>query len=192
MGYHAAGFGVVGVDNRRQVHYPFPFILADMVHVAADVWKLTEFDLIHVSPPCQRGTPGARAAGTALDHPDLLEPMRNLLTGCGVPWVIENVPAAPLRVDLILCGAMFGLPLIRHRHFEIDGFKVDQPAHRPHDPAYVTVTGHGGGGRGGPMAGLAKGKAVWQRAMGIDWLPLRKMAQAIPPAYTEFIGAQFR
>jgi hypothetical protein len=109
--------------------------------------------------------------------------------------VMENVQGSDLRKDLILCGEMFGLGVIRHRYFEVDGFTAEQPAHLPHrgrvrgwrhgvyyDGPYVAVYGEGGG----------KGSvAEWQEAMGIDWTEDRKsIAEAIPPAYTEHIGRQ--
>ena len=112
------------------------------------------------------------------------------------PSIIENVAGAPIRKDLTLCGEMFGLAVIRHRYFELSGFSMEQPAHIRHrgrvrgyrhgqwyDGPYVAVYGEGGG----------KGTvAEWQQAMGIDWTDNRKsIAEAIPPAYTEYIGQAF-
>lgn len=163
-GLRRAGFAVTGVDIAPQRHYPFPFVRADVLSL--DPTWLEGFDLVWASPPCQRFTRYAHQARTAQDHPDLIDPTRALLAAAEVPSVIENVPESPLRVDLTLCGAMFDLRLVRHRVFELSGFKVDQPAHVPHRPDYVMVTGETGGSSrrdGGAHFGLV---ADWREAMG--------------------------
>ena len=99
MGYHRAGFEVVGIDIAPQPNYPFEFVQADAME-----FPLDGFDAIHASPPCQAYT--ALATGK---HPRLIEPMRERLASSGVPWVIENVVGAPLRQPVLLCGSMFGL-----------------------------------------------------------------------------------
>jgi DNA (cytosine-5)-methyltransferase 1 len=179
---------VVGVDFRPQRHYPCIFIRADVLKLPLDL--LSGFQFIWASPPCQRFTPGARMHGTAQGHPDLISPTRALIEASGRPAVIENVPAAPIRADLSLCGAMFGLRVVRHRAFECHRFTVAQPPHQPHAHDYVTVTGHSGGTsrRDGPR-GFGR-KSDWVEAMGIDWMTRDEMAQAIPPAYSRYIGAQ--
>ena len=125
MGLHRAGFNVVGVDIDPQPRYPFEFYQADAV-----TFPLDGFDFIWASPPCQRFC----ALATREDlsgYPDLVDPIRQRLTAAGVPWCIENVVGAPIRKDLILCGAMFGLRSYRHRHFELN-FGVPQPDHPKH------------------------------------------------------------
>ena len=126
MGYRRAGFEVVGVDIEPQPRYPFEFhqwdameLLAWHVHHAGRGWPFGSFDAIHASPPCQlfsEGAPGRKRA----DHPDLLTPVRECLKAIGLPYVIENVATAPMPTSILLCGATFGLPLIRHRRFEVN------------------------------------------------------------------------
>jgi DNA (cytosine-5)-methyltransferase 1 len=178
MGYHRAGFDVVGVDIRRQPRYPFEFHQADAL-----TYPLEGFDVIHASPPCQAFTKllRARAGG---GHPDLLGPTRERLTALSVPWVIENVPGAPMRADVVLCGSMFGLKVRRHRWFECAHpvLTLCSPCAHPVE-ATVGVYGHTGGtGR--------HSVSVWREAMGIDWMTATELSQAIPPAYTEWLGAQ--
>ena len=105
VGYHRAGFDVVGVDIEPQPHYPFEFHQAD-----AMTFPSSGFDAIHASPPCQAFSIAAKYKGTAGRHKDLLTPTRTRLQAAGLPWVIENVPGAPMRADYLLCGCMFGLP----------------------------------------------------------------------------------
>ena len=191
MGYSRAGFDVVGVDIDPQPNYPFEFHQGDALQFLARHGR--EFDVIHASPPCQGYT--ALKAVHGNPWPLLIDPVRDLLERVGVPYVIENVQGAPVRRDLTLCGEMFGLGVLRHRYFELGGWEAAQPEHVPHrgrvagwrhgeyfDGPYFAVYGNGGG----------KGTiAQWQAAMGIDWTSdRRELAEAIPPAYTEFIGAQ--
>ena len=119
MGYHRAGFDVVGVDNVPQPRYPFEFVLGDALDSSMDV---TTFDAIHASPPCQRFT-ALKVMHNAKEHPDMLTPCREMLRATGLPYVIENVPGAPMEDPVTLCGTMFGLgvhdaELWRHRLFE--------------------------------------------------------------------------
>jgi DNA (cytosine-5)-methyltransferase 1 len=176
MGYHRAGFDIVGVDIKPQPNYPFEFHQAD-----AMTFPLTGFNAIHASPPCQAFT-AARVIHNR-EHSDLLTPTRERLEASGLPWVIENVPGAPMRADVVLCGSVFGDPrLKRHRWFEF--FKP--PTHMMHPCSHgrqiVSVFGHGGH--------VYHGVAEWREVMGIDWMTRDELAQAIPPAYTEWIGAQ--
>lgn len=182
MGLHRAGFDVTGIDIRPQPNYPFRFIQADALAPPVD---LADFDFIWASPPCQAYSWSAKRWRN-VERADLVEPARALLEASGRPYVIENVVGAPLRIDLVLTGPMFGLRVVRRRHFELSGFRAMQPpagkarkiGFGPDD--FVTVAGHGGDG----SARLAN----WQDAMGIDWMSKTEMTQAIPPAYGEFIG----
>lgn len=195
MGYHLAGFDVIGVDINPQPNYPFEFHQGDALEWLTER-RLEWFAAIHASPPCQASCTLIKGnqRATAGNHRDLIPQTRESLARTGLPTVIENVQGAQIRRDLTLCGEMFGLGVIRHRYFECN-FPVVQPAHVPHrgrvrgwrhgeyfDGPYVAVYGDGGG----------KGSvAEWQEAMGIDWTDVRvEIAEAIPPAYTEHIGAR--
>jgi DNA (cytosine-5)-methyltransferase 1 len=190
MGYAQAGFEVVGVDIKPQPHYPFVFIQGD-----AATFPLKGFDVIHASPPCQAYS--ALNARHRRAYPELVEITRARLAATGVCYVIENVVGAPLNASLLLCGTMFpGLRVLRHRLFESNVFlwqplHYDHPLVYTHDrrkahykflderTAFVQVTG------GGNCS-----KAAAQDAMGIDWMTKAEMNEAIPPAYTRFIGDQ--
>lgn len=127
MGYHLAGFDVVGCDINPQPNYPFPFHQYDAL--AAIVEQGHRFDFIHASPPCQSYTP--LNAYNHHEYPDLIAVTRELLVASGKPWIIENVPQAPLIDPVTLCGPMFGLKLYRHRLFEAS-FRSAAPAEPPH------------------------------------------------------------
>jgi DNA (cytosine-5)-methyltransferase 1 len=198
VGYHRAGFDVVGVDNRPQPRYPFEFVQADALEYLAAHGR--EFDAIHASPPCQAYTIGRHIHQSGGRHPDLIAPCRELLAAAGKPWVMENVMLAPLVRPSVLCGLMFGLGVIRHRAFECS-FLLMTPPHRKH-PKHLT-TGTRTAKRGGKGNGYSTGAAglvcvaghnfvreAGARAMGIDWMTRAELTQAIPPAYTEFVGRQ--
>jgi DNA (cytosine-5)-methyltransferase 1 len=183
VGYHRAGFDVIGVDIDPQPLYPFPFIQADACDPPVD---LDAFDAIHASPPCQAFTVAGKIHGND-HHPDLVDTTRQILDASGVPYVIENVPRAPIRPDLILCGSMFDLKsanghLIRHRWFECS-WKVSpmtMPCH--HRKPTISVFGHGGH--------VYHGVDDWREVMEMPWANRDGLAQAIPPAYTEHSGRQ--
>jgi DNA (cytosine-5)-methyltransferase 1 len=195
MGYHRAGFEVVGVDIAPQPHYPFEFYQGDALHFLQAIKERgTLYNAIHASPPCQaHSSAGLAATATYGKHyEDLLTPTRPLLIATGLPWVIENVPGAPMRADFWLCGCEFGLPdLVRERWFETSwhgGPTELRPPHQ-HNGNAITVTGHTpqrwAGGKRRPCT-----KAEYQAAMGIDWMTRAEIVQAIPPLYCEFIGRQ--
>lgn len=196
MGLHRAGLQVTGVDIKPQPHYPFHFIQADALDVLR--WKqwADEFDFIWASPPCQAYTlAGMNRRRDGHNYPNLVAPTRNALISKGVPWVIENVPGAPVRPDFILCGSQFGLPIARHRHFECS-FANGLTSPCAHDENVITVCGHGI-----PQwmrrARIKKGLhpnasvAMKKQAMGIDWMNREELSQAIPPAYAQYIAEQF-
>ena len=193
MGYHQAGFEVTGVDIKPQPHYPFPFIKADALQYFTDNHYL--FDAFHASPPCQKYSAGAAKWGTSDNHPDLIGPTRKLLIFTGKPYVIENImPAGKLLINpIMLCGTMFNLGVFRHRLFEVN-FPLLVPCHPGHnglisDGKYCTVTGHAGGSS--KRDGWKNGNTEdWRKAMGIDWMTGNELKEAIPPAYTKFIGEQ--
>ena len=185
MGYHRAGFEVVGVDIKPQPHYPFEFHQADAL-----AYPLDGFDAYHTSPPCQANTvlfPN-ELHGKDYGHKDYIPETRAILNETGKPWVIENVPNADMNTVIILCGTMFGLKVFRHRLFESNIMLLQTP-HQKHihrtagkgrtpknDSDFWTITGH---------LGNLKGAG---KAMGIDWMTMPELTQAIPPAYTEYIG----
>ena len=208
-GLSDVGFDVVGIDLQEQPEYPFLFFQGDALKA-----DLSDFDFIWASPPCQCyswGTVKWRNKGKK--YPDLVAKTRKILLKSGKPFVMENVIGSPLRKDLVLCGEMFDLRIIRHRVFEIHGFSVPQITHKKHKNAvwngsaigvlqggspgcfgdkekrkyYVTVAGHGGdGGKGNTTL------KAWQEAMQIDWITNKKtLAQCVPPAYARYIVEEF-
>jgi DNA (cytosine-5)-methyltransferase 1 len=189
MGYHRAGFEVVGVDINPQPHYPFEFIQSDVNHCHIE-W-LRSFDAIHASPPCQAYTRKAANWGRErkhfIEHPDLLEPTRQKLGLAGRPYVIENVMGAPMRCDVMLCGTMFGLRIIKHRQFECSFPLAYVLPSCDHSDVY------------NPWQGKGRSAAEHREAQGTPWIPQcggasRKkgytgdLNNAIPPAFTEWMG----
>jgi DNA (cytosine-5)-methyltransferase 1 len=184
MGYHRAGFDVVGVDIVPQPNYPFEFHLGN-----AMTWPLDGFDVIHASPPCQDHV---RAPGPAAKHGTgwMLAATRDRFAAASVAWVIENVPGAPMRPDYRLCGCMFDLPLLkRERWFETSwrGFSLRPPCSHP-EPS-ISVTGTGTPSGTWKVYGSVP-LSRFREVMGINWMTRGELSQAIPPAYTQFIGEQ--
>ena len=190
MGYHRAGFEVVGVDSEPQPHYPFEFVQADALKYLLENWR--RFGYYHASPPCQAHTNAQRIQGR--DHPDYIEATLNAFrliraSAPGRQWVIENVPGAPLRAPIELCGAAFGLSTYRHRLFE-SSLALTQPIHGVH---VAPTTKMGRPPRPGEfvhVVGNFSGVRRAREAMGIDWMTRDELREAIPPAYTEHIGRQ--
>lgn len=186
-GYQRAGFYVVGVDIEPQPHYcGDEFYQADALEYVAERGRA--FDAIHASPPCQ-GYSRMRHLPWLKDRtwPLLIEPVRELLQKTGAVWVIENVADSPLN-GALLCGAALGLPLARHRRFESNILLLFPPC--PGHP--VLFQGRANMrkyGQGAGVTGLMD-KQDPKQALGIDWMTGSEMRQAIPPAYTEFIGKQ--
>jgi len=192
MGLHRAGFEVIGVDHEPQPRYPFKFVQGDAL---APPFDLRQFDFIWASPPCQHFSLATRCRPGAKDkHPDLIEPTRKMLMASGAEWCMENVPGAPLRPDLILTGEMFGLNTYRKRKFEMSFFMLAPRPGRPFGPESVpgtfTIAGHtGNSSLKTRKAGVNRGtKQDWQKAMEIDWMSVAEMANAVPPAYAEYIA----
>lgn len=186
MGYYRAGFDVVGVDLHQQKNYPFEFIQGDALEYLRGH---SGWDAIHASPPCQRHSAMSNCRpGLAQSYPALIGPTRKLLAGTGLPWVIENVPGSPLRDPVTLCGQMFGLELYRHRLFE-SNVALTEPLHPAHvKPA--SRAGHWTPGTIMSVSGHIAPMALAREVMGIDWTNCDELGEAIPPAYTEYIGAQ--
>ncbi len=192
MGYHRAGFDVTGVDISPQPRYPFTFHQADALEYLKSNYK--KFDVIHASPPCQRYSNITKISGSQNTHPDLLQPTIDALHATCKPFIVENVPGAPMKNYLMLCGTMFGLKVFRHRHFvtkpsillsprscnhygrSCNGGKNGDQRHP--NGEFITVTGS--------VSPIAKAKL----AMGIDWMNRAELVESIPPAYTEWIGKE--
>ena len=196
MGYSLAGFDVTGVDLEPQPNYPFPFIQADALDV-----DLAGYDVIHASPPCQAYALITAVAGEREDHPALIAPVRERLLATGKPFIIENVESAKSEMVnwVRLCGSSFGLDVQRHRLFECGRWYplgVPPCAHHWQVPKYrntdtrrtaprriIGVHGH---------PNYPEEQALREKAMGIDWMGWRELTQAIPPAYTEWLGLSLR
>ena len=191
VGYHRAGFDVVGVDNRPMPNYPFEFHQGDALDFLAAHGG--EFAAIHASPPCQHYTIGRHIHNSGKRHPDLVATTRQLLDAAGKPWVMENVMGAPMHRPVMLCGLMFGLRVLRHRLFESSAALL-APSHPKHPPGNLTNAnqGYSTGSHGFvSVAGHNFVRTAGAEAMQIDWMKRREeLAQAIPPAYTEFVGKQ--
>ena len=207
MGYRHAGFDVVGVDIAPQPRYLFPFFQGDVLEVlkallageslrfagGIGTYALGDFDALHASPPCQRRTKAQKIQKR--EHPALIAPTRFFLEMTGLPYVIENVVPDessrddPLIDPVMLCGAMFGLETYRHRLFE-SNFPLTVPEHpehvartakmgRPPQPGeFMHVVGN--------FSGVEHGREV----MGMPWASRDGLREAIPPVYTEWVGAQ--
>jgi DNA (cytosine-5)-methyltransferase 1 len=193
MGYQRAGFDVVGVDIKRQKRYPFEFIQADALEVIADRNFLRSFDVIAASPPCQTHsiTQHLRnAQGKTTDKVDLIPQTRTALQDSGRSYVIENVPGAPLEEPVMLCGSMFGLGVRRHRIFESNIFFLNPPV-CDHKKQGRPVGVYGSLRDEIPNGGkTATSIEEARESMGIDWMIWGELVEAIPPAYTEFLGRQ--
>lgn len=187
MGYHRAGFDVVGVDTEPQPRYPFMFVQDDALDFLAR--NAQHFVAAHASPPCQRfSAMSACRPGLSGRYPDLIGPTRAALQDGIRAWVLENVPKSPLRPDAVLCGQMFGLRLYRHRLFESNA-AISAPPH-PRHLVPGSAAGHWKPGRIISVSGNCAPIAEAREAMGIDWMRRDELAEAIPPAYTEWIGGQ--
>lgn len=177
-GYQQAGFYVVGVDNRPQKRYcGDEFIQADALEFIAEHGH--EFDVVHASPPCQAYSRATAWRGSRASHPDLIEDTRQALIEAGKPYIIENVQDARalLRLPFMLCGTHFGLTIRRHRYFEspvLGMILTPTCQHRPTDYAHD----HGG----------KQTETQYRDAMQCEWMTVHEARQAIPPAYTEWIG----
>lgn len=194
VGYHRAGFDVVGVDLVDQPRYPFEFHQAD-----AMTFPLDGFDAIHASPPCQ-GYSSLEALNASRGNPSrkprLIVEMRARLQATGRPYVIENVMGAPLINHIRLCGSSFGLGVRRHRLFEVRPIPLGVPPCAHHaQRTFVGVYGdhpqtgtiHMDGYVRQPRAASIEEAGL---AMGIDWMDWQGLREAIPPSYTQWIGEQ--
>lgn len=192
MGYHRAGFDVVGVDIAPQPNYPFEFHQGDALEYAAEHGQ--EFDAIHASPPCQSFTAYRRKGhGVGDGYPNLIPATRKALETIGRPYIIENVESArdELRDPLRLCGSMFRLDVQRHRLFESNlPLAAGDCDHSIWTPRFPPATNRVNLRKTVEVGVWRIPLAVQREAMGIDWMGLRELSEAIPPAYTEHLGRQ--
>jgi DNA (cytosine-5)-methyltransferase 1 len=210
MGYYRASFQPYGIDNRPQPHYPFPFLQMDALEAmerllrgegltfsSGETLYLNDFDAYHASPPCQAfSTIGKmyRSKMPKKERVDLIKPIRSILIKTGKPYIIENVPGSPLINPVRLCGSTFCLGVRRHRHFEAN-FYIAMPIcfHKKQSTIFAVYGDHPENcrvrtdGKGGNIK-RAPSVEVGSSAMGIDWMDWKELTQAIPPAYTEYIG----
>lgn len=187
-GLHDAGFDIIGVDINPQPNFPFTFVQGDATNPPFD---LAGFDFIWASPVCKAFTVARHIQGN--EHPNQIPATRELLRRSGVPYCIENVPGAPLEDPFMLCGTMFGLNVIRHRHFEAS-FPVLAPTCGRHGRT-MSKDGYSTKARGAEfitVAGNNYPRTEGAAAMGgLDWMTRPELSQAIPPAYSEWIARQF-
>lgn len=198
MGYHRAGFSdITGIDINHQPNFPFTFIKDDALNLPLNFLDWTNggyVDFIHASPPCQKFTRKQENWGRKrtyfYDHQDLITPTREILRQSGLPYLIENVIDSPLDSQLMLCGTMFGLRIIKHRIFEANWQLPPPPAICDHSDVY------------NPWKGQGRSAAKHRAAQDTPWIPQsggdsRKRGHtgdvfnALPPAYTEYIGKAF-
>jgi len=178
MGYARAGFDVTGIDVKPQPNYPFRFIQADALNPPVD---LSAFDVIHASPPCQAYSQATAWRGSRDSHPDLIDDVRAILEAAGVPYVIENVMGARsrLRQPWMLCGSQFGLRVQRHRYFEAP--TIPFALLHPCDHAMTDIPfDHGG----------TFPESKYRTALDCEWMTVQEARQAVPPAYTHWIGSR--
>ncbi len=189
-GYARAGFDVVGVDIEPQPNYPFEFHQADAIEYLLEHGH--KFDAIHASPPCQAYS---SITPDKSKHPELIAPTREALLTIGRPYVIENVEGAwrELVDPMRLCGSSFGLRVRRHRYFESNVWLTSMPCR--HEEQGVPVGVYGGVTSSSPRRPSGTSRGVKARtveeareAMGMPWASEHGLTEAIPPAFTEWIG----
>lgn len=197
VGYHRAGFTVTGVDKDPQPRYPYEFHQADALEFLQAHGH--EYDVIAASPPCQGYSRSTAQFRSTKEYADLLPITRELLEKSGKPYIIENVPGSPMRADLKLCGRMFGLKVVRWRWFELGGGLWIMNPYKPtiskgivKRGEAVSIFGKGAyrksTGDAMPIFKKESVQATWAYAMDIDWMDCEGMREAIPPAYTQWIG----
>jgi C-5 cytosine-specific DNA methylase len=176
VGYHRAGFEVVGLDVERQPRYPFAFVRGDALRPPFD---LRDFAVIAASPPCQAYSRATAWRGDREKHPDLIAAVRAMLAASGRPYVIETVQEGRRRLHhpIMLCGSMFGLRVQRHRYFEAPSLPLVLTPDCRHSKDDFSFD-HGG----------KQPESAYRDAMGCEWMTVHDAREAIPPAYTEYLG----
>ena len=191
-GYADAGFKVTGIDIKKQKRYPYTFIQADCLELMQDLDFLRSFDAIAASPPCQTHSRTKHlrdAQGKGTDKVDLIPQTREKLIESGVPYIIENVPGAPLIKPIQMCGSSFGLKVRRHRLFESNLPLIGSVCNHKSQGKPVGI--YGSMRDEIPKGGhTAKSIEEAREAMGVDWMLWGDLVEAIPPRYTYEIGKQ--
>ncbi len=197
-GYKSVGFDVTGIDIVPHRRYPYPFYQYDALNLDP-AWLRDNYDALHFGPPCMAWSIGTRIENRD-KHPKLIAPLREIALESGLPYVIENVPGAPLNDPVELCGCMFSrgvivrnqwFALYRPRLFEIPWFTGRGPAHSKHLYPAIDVYGHSSPGRFYRQYGFGVTVDDMRKAMGASWPSRDGLAQGIPPAFTNYIGARF-
>jgi len=176
---------ITGIDIMNQKHYPFSFVLGDVQNISFDF--LSQFDIVHASPPCQKySRTNAIFKNNPLERVDLLPFTLDLLQSFSGISIIENIEGAPLRPDFKLSGIMFNLPIVRVRWFQVNNIFALSPLcpgtnSKIRGKQIFTVAGNG-----------SKNDTLknWSSALDIDWMNRKELIQAIPPAYTFFLCQQ--
>lgn len=210
MGYSMAGFRPIGVDNDPVPLrcYPFTHLQGDWREHGERLLDAYDFAAIHASPPCQSYSVTKYSYDKEIPE-GIVEDVREWLISTGLPYVIENVPGAPLINPAILDGTMFGLTahdpatdldlyLLRRRLFESNVLLLAPPSRvDEYEAAGLQCGGVYGGGsidhskaKNTRRGGYTPSLDVRRELMGIDWMPRRILNQAIPPAYSEWLGKQ--
>lgn len=192
MGYHRAGFDVVGVDIKPQTRYPFAMVVGNAMRPPFD---LRTFNAIHASPPCQGYSENLRHLAGEAEM--LIDPCREMLQRSGRPWVIENVEGDPLATETtlygehgtMLCGSHFGMRIWRHRLFETS-FPIGRPGPCNHVSPPLNPHREESRERMRTEFGRVDLEKIWRDEAGVSWMDKHAGRQAIPPAYTEYIGRQ--
>jgi DNA (cytosine-5)-methyltransferase 1 len=191
FGYELSGFDeITGVDKDPQPRYPYKFVQADAIEFVLAHGR--EFDFIDASPPCQLDSDCQVIRGN--DHPDLILPTYEALEKTGVPYVIENVGGAlpKLRDPVELCGLMFGMTrTYRHRYFSTGGWSLRQPDHPEHQARQTKLGRAPVDGQTIQAIGNFSGVGIIRQEWGVPWMNRDGIREAIPPAYTKYIGEQF-
>jgi DNA (cytosine-5)-methyltransferase 1 len=196
VGYHRAGFDIVGIDIVDQPRYPFEFIQEDALKFVDSfshpypAYKASEFDAIHASPPCQAFTAYKRRPGHVAKQVSVIPQIRRLLKESGSSYVIENVFGSELQNFVQLCGTSFGLDVRRHRWFESNVAMLAPPCNHDLPRRFPPATNRINLRRTIEIGVWRIPLSIQQQAMGIDWMTLEELSEAIPPAYTQWIGAQ--
>jgi DNA (cytosine-5)-methyltransferase 1 len=192
VGYAEAGFEVHGVDLKHGKRYPFTYTRANVLDILKDQEFINQFDVIHASPPCQTHsiTKHLRnAQGKSTSKVDLIPETRAALIASGKPYIIENVPGSPLINPVQLCGSSFNLKVRRHRLFESNMPLQGSACYHKKQGRPIGVYGSLNDEipQGGKTAATIDEA---RKAMGMDWAIWTELVEAIPPAFTKYLGHQ--